>query len=189
MIVTPVEHGLDLLRSDLVRSPGIHASDIYGDLFKRLEPKRYDFGDGPPNATLMALGTAWENHLEYLLRANGIKAERPGELISEEGIAYSPDLVVFNGVVRVGEIKLTTMRIADFPDEPTNNFPPKFNKFMAQMMLYAYWLELSHGWLAVMSLYRPFEPVFRTFNIEWNARELKENHSMMMLHAKEMGAL
>ncbi len=43
VIVTPIAHGLDLLKSDLIRSPGVHASDIFGDLFKKLEPKRYDY--------------------------------------------------------------------------------------------------------------------------------------------------
>ncbi len=67
MIVTPVQHGLDMLASDLVRSPGLHASDIYGGLAKALYPKRYDYGDKPPNPLLLALGTAWEKHFEYLL--------------------------------------------------------------------------------------------------------------------------
>src|SRR5690242_4306817 len=106
MIVTPDTKPFDFLKSDLVRSPGLHASDIYGDLFKYLEPNSYDKG-GDMNPLLLALGTAWELHFEYLLRANGIDAQRPGEFLSPEGIAYSPDLLIFNGVTRVGEIKLT----------------------------------------------------------------------------------
>src|SRR5262245_48994017 len=108
MIATPDPKELDFLVSDLERSPGIHASDIYGDLFEFLDPKRYKF-EGPPNPLLLALGTAWEKHLEYLLERNGINAYRPGEVMSLDGIPFSPDLIIFNGHTRVGEIKLTSM--------------------------------------------------------------------------------
>ena len=53
MIVTPDSRQLNFLVSDLVRSPGLHASDIYSDLYKYLEPKRYDHGDDPLNGVLL----------------------------------------------------------------------------------------------------------------------------------------
>jgi hypothetical protein len=187
MIVTPDTHVLDLLVSDLVRSPGIHASDVYNDLFKQLDPKRYDYGDDPPNAPLMALGTAWEKHFEYLLLKNGIKAYRPDALISPEGFGYSPDLIVFNGVVRVGEIKLTSMSLEDMPTKQDNCLPPKYLKYMVQLMLYAYWLELRHGWVAILSIRKPYAPELRMFNLEWTERELQDNYRMCMNHAKSEG--
>ncbi len=192
MIVTPVlDHGIDFLASDLVRSPGLHASDIYGDLYKHLEPSRYDYGDEPPNPVLMALGTAWEKHFEYLLHKAGYKTERPGEMFSPppESVAFSPDLLQFNGVTRVWEIKLTSMSIKDWPEEPTNGLPPKANKYQTQMMLYAHWLGIRHGVLAVVLLYKPFDPQFRMFNLEWSDRELQENHAMVMNHARHAGLL
>src|SRR5262245_48856944 len=141
MLITPITTPFDFLKSELVRSPGVHASTIYNDLFKKLEPKRYDFGDdAEPNGLLMALGTAWEKHLEYLLRANGIDAERPEEFMSPEGIAFSPDLLIFNGVVRCGEIKLTSMDLKDLGLERTNVLPEKFDKYLCQTRLYVYWL-------------------------------------------------
>ncbi len=185
MIVTPIDYNLDFLKSDLVRSPGLHASDIYGDFFKKLEPDRY--GDGPLNGPLMALGTAWEKHFEYILTANGINATRPTEMMSPEGIAYSPDLIIFNGEVRVGEIKLTSMSAKSMPTETCNNLPPKFDKYLCQMKLYAYWLELHHGWLGMMSIYQPYAPVFRGFNLEWSDRELHDNYTMLMNHARHTG--
>ncbi len=188
MIVTPVEHNLDLLKSNLVRSPGVHASDIYGDYYARLDPKRYAY-DSLPDPMLLAMGTAWERHLEYLLEANGIIAMRPGELISPEGIAYSPDLIIFNGHTRVGEIKWTSMSAKDMPTEETNCLPSKLDKYIDQMKLYAYWLELQHGWLSIAFMYKPFQPVLRCFNLEWTERELHETHSKFMSHAKGMGAL
>lgn len=192
MIVTPVlDHGIDFLASDLVRSPGLHASDIYGDLYKHLEPKRYDFGDKPPNPVLMALGTAWEKHFEYLLEKRGLKIERPGEFMSPPpfSVAFSPDLLQYNSVTRLWEIKYTSMSVKDLPEEPTNCLPPKFAKYDCQMRLYAKWLELHHGCLAVVLNHQPWDPQFRLFDIEWNDRELEENERMCVNHAVHTGRL
>lgn len=188
MKVTPVEHGLDLTLSDLVRSPGLHASDIYGELFQDLEPERYK-RDSPMNSVLTALGTAWEKHLEYLLLKNGIRAERPEEFMSPEGIAYSPDLLIFNGVTRLGEIKLTSMSADSMPRTPTNSLPPKFDKFLVQMRLYAYWLNVRFGWLAVLFLYKPYAPEFRVFELEFGERELQDNYQMCVNYAESKGMM
>lgn len=188
MIVTPVPHGLDLLKSDLVRSPGIHASDIWADYYARLDPKHYAY-DSPPDPMLLAMGTAWEKHLEYLLLANGITAHRPDEFISPEGIAFSPDILLFNGVVRLGEIKWTSKSTKDMPTSECNNLPSKLDRYVDQMKLYAYWLELQHGWLAIAFMNTPWAPDLRCFNLEWTERELQETHSKFMRHAREMGAL
>lgn len=190
MIVRPVPIGIDLLATDLVRSPGVHASQIYGDMFKHLDPKRYDYGDKPPNSLLLALGTAWEKHLEYLLTKNGlVHVERPEEFLSPEGIAYSPDLIFFNGVTRLGEIKYTSMSATDMPTEETNTLPAKLDKYLVQMKLYAHWLGLRHGWLAILFNHKPWEPDMRVFDLEWNERELQENHQMILNHARHMGVI
>lgn len=182
MITTPTSQTLDFLASDLERSPGVHASDIYGDLFAFLDPKRYAH-DEPPNPLLLALGTAWEKHLEYLLVKNGIKAHRPGELMSPEGLAYSPDLIIFNGVVRCGEIKLTSMAVREEPDDPA------FAKYLCQIKLYCYWMELQHAWLGVLFLREPWNPQFRAWNLTFTARELQENYQMIRNHAHAIGAV
>lgn len=193
MVVTPItDHGIDFLASDLVRSGGLHASDIYGDLYKHLEPKRYDIRNketGDPaelNPVLMAIGTAWEKHFEFLLEKAGYKIERPGEFFSPppESIAFSPDLLQFNGVTRLWEIKYTSMSEKDVPTEETNHLPPKFGKYNCQMQLYAYWLGLRHGALAVVLNHQPWNPQFRLLNIEWTDRELEDNHDMCMNHAR-----
>lgn len=198
MIVTPVlDHGIDFLASDLVRSKGLHASDIYGDLYKHLEPKRYDIrdkGTGEPtelNPVLMALGTAWENHFEYLLRKAGYNIERPGEFFSPppESVAFSPDLVQYNGVTKLWEIKLTSMSAKDVPTEPGDCLPPKFSKYLTQMKLYAQWMGLYDGVLAVVMLHEPWNPQFRMFQLRWNDRELQENEQMCLNHARHSGRL
>ena len=193
MIVTPLAHGLDLLKSDLVRSPGVHASDIYGDFYRRLDPKRYDFSarDADPDEEplLMVLGSAWEHHFEKLLTLNGINAYRPTELLSPEGIAYSPDLIIFNGVTRLGEIKLTSMALDDCPTEVSNNLPPKFDKYLCQIKLYLHWLEMVDAWLAVLSIRQPWRPELRLFDLTFTPRELIDNHRMLMAHARHEGML
>lgn len=190
MVVTPVlDHGIDFLASDLVRSPGLHASTVYGDLYKHLEPKRYDYGDEPPNPVLMALGTAWEKHFEYLLAKAGIVVERPEEFMSEDGIAFSPDLIQFNGHTTLWELKYTSMSAKDMPEDVTNSLPKKLGKYETQMKLYAYWLNIRHGMLAIVFNHQPWNPQFRLFGLEWNKRELDENYRMCMSHAKHAGLL
>ncbi len=189
MIVTPDLRTWDLLKSDLVRSPGVHASDIYGSLFKKLDPKRYDYGDDDDmNEVLIALGTAWEKHFEFLLDKNGITSYRPGEFLSPEGIAYSPDMLVFNGHARLGEIKLTSMSLDSLPTtEPVNRLDSRFDKYLVQMALYAYWLELRHGWLCICSIRKPYNPELRVLNIEWTQQDLKSNYDMCRNHAIHEG--
>ena len=187
MIVTPSTLPIDFLKSDLVRSPGLHASDIYGDLFRKLEPKRYT--DEPMNGPLVALGSAWERYFEMLLEVNDIIAYRPKEMISPEGIAFSPDLIINATPRRVGEIKLTSMSLDDIPDDTTNNLPEKFDKYLVQMKLYAHWLGLTHGWLAILSIRKPYAPEFRAFNLGFTAAELQDNYTMIMNHARHEGML
>lgn len=199
MIITPNDYGIDLLASDLERSPGLHASTIFGDLFESLDPKRYVY-DGPPNPVSLAMGTAWENHLEYLLVKNGVDAIRPGEYLSPPlgkrriRVAYSPDLIIFNSVVRCGEIKWSSKSDKGLPTEPTTFLDPKFDKYLAQMMLYTYWLRLEfqcdvQGWLALALMHKPWDPQFRAYNIDWVDRELQDNYDMMINHATHTGMI
>jgi hypothetical protein len=188
MRVTPIPHGLDLLKSELVRGEGVHASGIYNDLYKSLEPGRFKEGEGP-NPVLMMLGTAFEKHFEYLLRLNGVDAKRPREFISPEGIYYSPDLLIFNGEARVGEMKLTSMGLKECPKEETNWLPQKFDKYLTQMKFYAIHQGLSHARLYVCSIRQPWNPELMAFDIEFTDRELQENHQMLVNHAKLRGML
>lgn len=188
MKIIPVDHGLDLQASDLVRSPGLHVSDIYTGLYQCLEPKRYR-KDSQPNPVLMAMGTAWEKHLEYLLLKNGINASRPAEFRSEEGIYFSPDLIIFNGETRIGEIKLTSMSARDMPTEPTTCFPGKMSKYLTQIMSYALKLGVEHARLYVLFLHQPHDPQFRCYDIEFTDQELRDNWSMMMNFARSKGML
>ncbi len=148
----------------------------------------------------LAMGTAWEKHLEYLLQKNGVNAVRPDEFLSpplgQRGIrvAYSPDLVLFNGVVRCGEIKWTSKGAKGLPDTTTNCLPPKYDKYLCQLMLYTYWLREEfqaevQGWLSLSLMHQAWDPQFRCYNLDFTERELQENFQMCLNYAVEKGLL
>jgi len=199
MIVEPHDYGIDLLASDLVRSPGVHASEIFGSLFEELDPDRYKY-DGPPNPVSLAMGTAWEKHLEWLLVRNGVQAERPGEFLSPPigprrvRVAYSPDLILVNGIVRCGEIKWSSKSVRGLPETTSTFLDPKYDKYQAQLMLYIYWLREEfgcevQGWLSLALMYQPWNPQFRCFNVDYTDRELQENYQMLENHAIHKGLI
>ena len=189
MKVTPVPHDLDLLASDLVRSPGLHMSQIYSSLFEKLEPSRYKSG-GAINPLMAAVGTAWEKHLEYLMGKAGIQVFRPGELVTSEGIAYSPDGLLDNQT-RLAEYKVAWwMSSTDMPRTPTSSFPPKLSKYVCQMQSYARSLELSAARLYVLFIQgRGKDPELLVYDIAFTARELQDNWDAMMNHARHQRLL
>lgn len=188
MKITPVLEPLDLLHSDLVRSPGLHMSDIYGGLYKELDPKRY--GGEFSNDLCLAMGTAWEKHFEWLLISNGLTISRPDAFLTKEGIGFSPDLLILNGVTRVGEIKLTWMTdIEDIADQ-------KFDKYLTQVKAYCYHLETPYGRIYATHInggekdfYGKPNPILRIYDLEFTTRELNENWQMLLNYATRKGLL
>lgn len=186
MKITPVPVDLDYTSSELVRSPGIHMSDIYNDLYKKLDPELEGW-DAKSLNIAGALGFSWESVLEKHLRDRVLNL-RPEEFRTKEGVAFSPDMLIFNGHLRLGEIKLKWFSSRDVPREPgMNAFPPRFDKILTQMKSYAYNLETPDGRLYVFFVngnYRPPKPEVLAWDITFTARELKENWDMMMNHAR-----
>lgn len=186
MIITPVVHELEglLAKSLGPRSPGLHVSEIYGDLFQDLEPKRYS-RDSAPNPIRLAVGLAWEAWLEQVLVKFDVM--RPGELVSDEGIAYSPDLFVINGTNRIGEIKATWMSCASGLDDP------KFDKWIVQAKIYCHWTDMKGARFYVLFMNGDYklnrEPTFKVWDVDFTERELLENHMMLMNHARHKGLL
>lgn len=180
-----VDHSdINLAVSPGVRGDGLHASDIYNDLAKDLDPERY--GDwkeeDDPDHLLMAIGLAWEVHLEKMLVLAGHLVARPPEGRSPEGIFYNPDLLVVNGEDRIGEIKVTWM------SSKSDLHDPKFDKYLMQNKLYCYWEEMAFARFYVLYMRGDYKgpqwPQFKIWDIEYTARELHENHQMCMNHAK-----
>ena len=126
MIVTPVNHGLQSLIgvSTGYRSPGLHASTIYGSLAQHLYPKRYGQPGGSKSFDMlrMEMGLTFEQALEEAFRGSitaKLQAERPPEQMTTKapaGVAYSPDLLIFRDThTALGEIKLSWMSCKDCP--------------------------------------------------------------------------
>lgn len=195
MIIEPVKVDFEALGLGISRghrTPGLHMSDIYNNLFQELEPKRYQKGSAP-DALRMELGLNFEDLLEEGLRSRLTvgNAERPGEFTTEEGIIYSPDLIVFNGSTKLGEIKLTWMSSREVPRERTDGgFPPKFDKYFVQMKAYCHNLDLDEARLFAFFVCGNWDrttgnkPEFLAWDIHFTQRELKENWQMLLNHAR-----
>ena len=188
MKATPHTLGFPLATTDLKRGKGIHASDIYGDFFKKLEPKKYGKGeiDDFQRDLLFAIGQAWEQYLEKVLIANGVLCIRPGEMESDEGIKYSPDLLLVDAPPpkdRIGEIKATY--------QSSRTCLPgtkQFEKYLAQAMLYCFWTEIPRCRFYVLYIHGDWRRKlidFKAWDIDFTSRDLKDNHRMLMNHARD----
>ena len=190
MKITPVDHGLqNLVGKSGPRSKGLHMSDLYGGLYKSLEPNR--FTGAPPNPLLLELGLSWETMLERELKAR-LLGERPEELITSEGIFYNPDLIIFNGSVRVGEMKLTYLSSREVPRQSANSFPPKFDRYFTQMMASAYHLDTNEARLFAFFIngdYTHKGPELLAWDITFSKRELDDNWQMLKNYGRQAGLL
>lgn len=213
MKVTPVDPGIDLNFAAEPRTIGrIHASDVYNDMYLRLQPEKYGQDiDVDTREAYMAGGLVLERFLErgwkerFQPKQANETVERPGELIDEQtGIVYSPDLIIFNGVTRVGEMKLTWMSTTELPREEANGFPKKFNKYITQMAQACHSLETSHARLIaffVNSSYswtikgtkkpnpKAFKPEILAWDITFTKRELQDEWDRFIRHARFMGVI
>jgi hypothetical protein len=214
LLLQPIDHGLTLGKptEGYVRTPGLHMSDIYGSLYKVLNPKRYDKrdADGKPlpfNELHMEVGSGFEEALEPMLRARLIDAARPGEFATQHaadcvyaqvkvqvgdpscpcgaGVIYSPDHFLFDGVFRLGEFKLTWMSIAKGLRDP------RFDKWFCQMKAYCYHLQTRYARLYVLFVNGDWSfklatgPMLLAWDIEFTTKELREEWNLLLRHARE----
>lgn len=205
MIVRPLPHNLTLGQAaeGYIRSPGPHMSDLYGSLYKALDPQRYDKRrkDGTPEPMDMVkvqVGTTFEQLLEEAL-ARVLLGERPGEFTTQHdaactgedtceccaGIVYSPDYLFFDDHETVlGEFKCTWYSMKNAP------WDEKFDKWMTQIKSYLYHLKLTKARLYVLFLngdYKPPAPQLLAWELQFTERELWENWAMLKRHAREVG--
>jgi hypothetical protein len=131
--------------------------------------------------------------LERSLRDRlSIGSERPGELVYNEGglppIFYTPDLIIFNGSTRVGELKLSWLSTGELPQKRTNCLPPKFAKYITQMACYCRCLETPYARLyffGVNGNYKhPFQPALLAFDITFSRRDLDDEWAQVMNNAR-----
>lgn len=204
MRIIPIEHGLTLAQSFTghVRAEGVHMSDLYGALYRELDPKRYGRQDSSNlPLELFELGMAFEEMLEEGLTRRVILAEeaqRPGEfdtIMGKTKVFYNPDLLIFNGCTRTGEIKLTFMSQKGFPwklGETYNGFDSKADKYLCQIKLYCKALKTRHARLYVFfardaAFGKPVQLL--TWDIEFSQRELDDEWSWVANFAKSKGLI
>lgn len=171
-LVRTFPHELDLMTptEGYTRTPGLHASEIYNALYRKLNPKRYDLRDKKTGEPLpmpedrVGFGTRFEEALEPQLKTR-YDGYRPGELAVQHepdcvhtgkkvkvgdplcpcgaGIIYSPDYLFFHeGLTILGEFKLTWLSSKEFPHDKD-----RFDKWMTQVKFYARNLRLNDVWV------------------------------------------
>lgn len=178
-------------------------SQLYGDLYSTLEPKRYVRGSTPDPLRLEA-GLAFEQFLEDAIRERLTRESgRPDELTHHEPgivtpILFNPDLIIFNHVTRLGEIKLTWLSCGEMPTAPANGFPPKFDKYVTQMACYCHCLETPYARLIGFFVNGGYEhqrkenkgknlapaPKLLAWDIEFSKREIREEWDTVIGNAK-----
>ena len=226
MIITSINHGLQLAQGfGEPRTVGAHMSDLYGSFYAQLEPKRYgkQQDDELPLERFEA-GMAFEEMLEIGLKRRVAMAgaqlesvDRPGEFETQHtdecevpvedrtagmgcwcggGVFYTPDLLIFNDVTRLGEIKLTSMSAKDIPwvlGESFEDFDPKFDKYICQIKCYCKHLPTLYARLYAFSVremvYFNDPKIFRAWDLEFTQQELDEEWEMMVRHGRQEGIL
>lgn len=194
-----------------VRSPGLHMSDIYNSLYKKLDPKRYDKrdinGDAIPfDLKKLELGLRFEEWLEKVL-AVSLLGERPGEFRTNHsplcpsrkvempsgivcphclaGTYYSPDYLFYEEVESIlGEFKLTWYSSKGAPTGVD-----KFDKYFTQIKAYLYHLKMLRARLFIFFVNGqypkggPPSPQFRVWEMEFTQKELDKEWAMLLAHA------
>lgn len=217
MKVREFEHGLVLAQNapDFVRSPGLHMSDIYNSLYKKLQPSRYDKRDedGNPeelNRAKLEAGMGLELRLEPLIEAK-YGGSRPGELFTQHttacphrrirlplgvlchcgaGVAYSPDWLFDRTELALGEFKFSWYSCRDFPRDP------KFDKWICQCKAYLKHLKMTTVWVVpywVNGKYPkggPPSPEFeKIYELIFTQTELDDNWMTLLRHAWKEGMI
>lgn len=138
-----------------------------------------------PNPMKLAMGLAWETYLETLFERQGLLVERPPEQMSKEGVAFSPDMFIIDEGQRprVGETKLTWMSNLD---DLTH---PKFSKWLVQVQYYCEEMSIPLASFFVNYVNGNYrnrrDPELVRYDVEFSARELRENKQMLMNLARQ----
>lgn len=165
-------------------------SDLYNSLYRELEPDRFGKADDGPDPLKLAAGLAFEAYLERVLQGGHEEIQRPGEFtvkVQKTLLTFSPDLLIFNGTLRVGEIKWTWMSSKGAPEHP------KFDKWFTQMKAYCHHLGTRlarlYVYFACGDYTYPLTPQFHVYDTEFTPQELQENWDMLVNHGIAKGLL
>ncbi len=216
MLIEQLEdHGLELARPSegYVRTPGLHMSDLYNNLYKAIDPKRYDKRDAhgnplPLDEMACEMGTAFEEVIEPIIRRRVINSERPGEYVTQHaadcrhrgapvrvgdvpcacgaGVIYSPDHFLFNGVFRLGEFKCTKMSIRKGIRDR------RFDKWFTQMRVYCYHLKTQYARLIACFIngdYTDMSYQVIPWDITFTEREMHEEWQALLRRGRKDGLI
>jgi hypothetical protein len=215
MKVTEVDPGVDLAKPAVgyVRTPGRHISDLYGEMYRQMDPDRFDKRqvDGTPqpfNLVKLELGLTFEEMLEHAL-GESILGGRPGEFVTQHeadceqvgveiipgvtcpcgaGVIYSPDWIFFDDDM-LGEFKLTFYSSKGALDDP------KFDKYKTQIMSYLYHLRMTRARLYIMFIRGDYkgankgDPELRCWQLEFTPAELRRNWLALVKIGRKAGLL
>jgi hypothetical protein len=168
------------------RSPGLHVSQIYGDVMKTVDPKR--FGDGELPWGKVATGLMFERAIETALSAVFHDANnelmRPGEF-ELDGIACSPDTIDFKQWV-LYEFKCTWMSARQ------EIIDKKFMHWIIQIKAYCKVLSMRRAILYILFVNGKYDgegPIMRKVELTFEQHEIDANWNMLVKHAKKKGWL
>lgn len=199
------------------RAIGLHASDLYNDFYKDKEPGRYG-RPGLPPPVLLETGLIFESILEEGLARKyaADKREdiiRPGEFTFSDQfdgrplvVHYNPDLFIFNGVLRIGEIKATWLS-SKIPHEWTDTpelqedhkediadaimVHPKLEKYFTQLKFYCYMQKTLYGRFYLCFVAgnydRPFKTQLINVDVEFTQDEVEQEYAMLCWHGLSKG--
>ena len=198
--ITAIAHGLDLSQSfdQEARPKGVHMSDLYNSYYAKLNPKKYG-KTGEPPVELWTCGYLLEEGLiRRVVHTHGDTGSgRPAPMQTNNGVWFSPDLLMFNGTTRLGEIKLTFMVPGglNFPWKPGSTYDslgPKAEKYMTQMKLGCRALGIRDATLFAFFVPEAIKAqgrALRCWEIAFTQWELDEEWDLIMRHAQREGLL
>lgn len=182
------------------RTPGLHLSTLLRKLHP-IDPKKAAEEDDL--AVMGTLGLAFEDRAERaLVHLSGQEdwpwfSFRPGEVVSEEGVICSPDILMVpkpafpDFPLRELSLKCTWKSAAGWPrEEGENGFAPKFGYYLDQSMGYGTPLDTDGGFLVcyfVRADYKSFAPTPEILGneLEWSTQERAETWDQLMAIAAE----
>lgn len=179
------------------RTEGLHVSRIYGDLDRMLNAKRY--ATPMPESQLNAfaqIGFLWERVLETALATLTVDSDparyfRPGEQ-TLDGVLATPDYADLDffgdGTCELGlEEWKANWSSSDKGDDLEKNFW----RWLVQMKAYCWILGTRYARLRVVFMVGNWRdsiaPKTRAWEFEFGHKELQDNWTMLMTHAKAKG--
>lgn len=182
------------------RSPGLHLSTLLRKLHPIDAKKAVEEDD---LAVMGLLGLAFEDRAERALCYLSKQEDwpwmsfRPGEVVSDEGIKCSPDILMVpkpacaHLPIRELSLKCTWKSSKGWPrEEGENEWDAKFDYYRSQCLGYGTPLDTEGAFLLcyfVRSNYKEFAPSPEVLGVEleWTAQERNETWDLLMAIAAE----